>query len=95
MIEEEANERRAKRLEDDLMTVESIMVAVRIQVEHLQNPTASVPLNSEPIMRVPRPSTQQLVNLNHMCVPAPNTEPSDPGSQQLVEGSLQSSAYIL
>ena len=49
MIEEEANERWAKRVEDDLMTEESIIVAVRVQVELPTPAKSEVSLNSEPI----------------------------------------------
>jgi hypothetical protein len=34
MVAEEANERNAQRPDDDLTTVESILVAVRVQVAH-------------------------------------------------------------
>ena len=64
MVAEEANERNAQRLEDDLTTVESIMVAVRVQVA-LQNPTGFV---------------FGELRANHIRVPAPNTEPPYLGS---------------
>ena len=51
MIAEEANERNAKRLEEDLTTVESIVVvvAVRVQSRASKIRPVSRPLNSEPI----------------------------------------------